>query len=340
MPPDVTWLALDIGGANIKAADGRGYARSMPFPLWRNRKRLTEVIGEMLASSPPHQQLAITMTGELADCFATKTEGVRAILDAVEQVANSPVLSVYQTDGRLVAVEVARQQPLLAAASNWHALAQYACRFCKGQRGLLIDIGSTTCDIIPLDGEKPIAIGHTDPERLVAGELVYTGIGRSPLCGVVRELPWRTSMCPVAQELFSTTADAYVLLEDLPEDAEDLATADGRPRTKPYAHARLARAICADVTMVSREDAKRAAGAVRDRQLELLAKAAGRVLARLDGPAQRVVLSGHGEFLARQLLAKLQVAAEIVSLEEQLGVKISRCGPAHALAALARENAF
>ena len=187
----MTWLALDIGGANIKAADGRGHAHSMPFPLWRNHKRLAGALSDTLASSPTHEQIAVTMTGELADCFTTKAEGVHAILDAVEQTANSQRVSVYLTDGRLVPVDVARGQPLLAAASNWHALAQYVCRFCHGQSGLLIDVGSTTCDIIPLDGEKPVAIGCTDPERLVAGELVYTGIERSPLCGIVRELPWR-----------------------------------------------------------------------------------------------------------------------------------------------------
>ncbi len=28
------WLALDIGGANLKAADGQGLAVTQPFAMW------------------------------------------------------------------------------------------------------------------------------------------------------------------------------------------------------------------------------------------------------------------------------------------------------------------
>ena len=73
----MTWLALDIGGANLKAANGLKYARSVPFPLWRTPERLPEALRSLLASGPPFEQLAVTMTGELADCFPSKADGVR-----------------------------------------------------------------------------------------------------------------------------------------------------------------------------------------------------------------------------------------------------------------------
>ena len=59
---------------------------------------------------------------------------------------------------------VAIESPLLAAASNWHALARFAGRYVPRGTGLLVDIGSTTCDIIPLVDGEPASGGRTDPE--------------------------------------------------------------------------------------------------------------------------------------------------------------------------------
>ena len=72
--------------------------------------------------------------------------------------------------------------PSLAAAANWLALATAAARFVADGRGLLIDIGSTTTDLIPLDQGKVVVQGRTDTERLRTGELVYAGIRRTPIC--------------------------------------------------------------------------------------------------------------------------------------------------------------
>jgi len=334
----MTWLALDIGGANLKVADGLGYADSKSFPLWRKPQQLAGEVARLLAAAPPAERLAVTMTGELADCFQSKAEGVRAILAAVVEAANGRETLVYLTDGQFASVDQACEQPLLAAASNWHALAQFSTRFCKGQPGLLIDVGSTTVDLVPLSGGQVSALGRNDPERLVAGELVYTGVERSPICAIMPTLPWRGESCPVAQELFATALDAYLVLGEIAEDAQKRDTADGRPATIQAAWDRLARMICADRTMFTREDATRAARAVQAAQLDLLQRAAGRVIDRLPTPPSTIVLGGQGEFLARQLAERMKVDGKIVSLAKQLGAAASRCAPAHALAVLAREE--
>ncbi len=335
----MSYLALDIGGANLKIADGKGFAVSQFFPLWQQSNELVVALSKLLADAPEVKHLVVTMTGELADCFATKTQGVEAILNAVEESAAGRSTSVYLCDGRLVTPELARREALLAAASNWHVLATFAARYCEGESGLLLDIGSTTTDIIPLSPNGPSAVGRTDPERLQSGELVYTGVERSPLCAVTSVLSWRGEDCAIAQELFATTADAYLLLGELPEDANNFQTADGRSRTKKNAHARMARAICADSTMFTEADALRSATMVRDAQLQQLETAARRVLSRMELPPAVIVLSGQGEFLARALLKRLGLECRVVSLAEQLGPAISRCGCAHALAVLAREGA-
>jgi len=320
----------------MKIADGKGFACSLVFPLWKYPDQLAEALAGLLANAPKANSIAVTMTGELADCFATKTEGVAAILDAVEQAAEGRKIGVYLCDGRLVPLGTARAEAVLAGASNWHVLADFVGRYCKGKHGLLIDIGSTTCDLIPLGPSGPCAEGKTDPERLAAGELVYTGVRRSPVCAVISHLPWQGKPCPVAQEFFATTQDAYLLLNTLTEDPEDFDTADGRPFTQANTHARLARSICADTTMYSMADAKRAAQEIRESQLELLCQSAQQVIARMSAAPKIVILSGQGEFLARSLWKRLGLPSKVISLSVEFGAEVSGAACAHALAVLAR----
>lgn len=339
MSSRTTILALDIGGANIKASDGADFHTSRFFPLWKDPTGLSHAIVELVSDAPPCPIWAVTMTGELADCFRTKREGVAAIVDAVVEASGRRDVRVYLIGGRLVPPEEAKRRFMEAAASNWHALAAFVARRYADLRGLLIDIGSTTCDIIPFVNGKVVAAGKTDPERLTTGELVYTGVVRSPICAVTPALPWRGKVCGTAQELFATTLDAYLILGELPEDETDVATADGRPATLEYARDRLARAICADREMFDDSDAVAAARFIRRAQIEMIADAGARVLNAMSSPPILAVVSGQGEFLARAVLEHIGWAAPLKSLADEIGRPASRVAPAYALARLAREIA-
>jgi (4-(4-[2-(gamma-L-glutamylamino)ethyl]phenoxymethyl)furan-2-yl)methanamine synthase len=335
----MSWLALDIGGANLKAADGRGWTQIAPFELWKKPAELPSAVAALIDSAPSAEGIAVTMTGELCDCFATKADGVRHILASVAAAAGGRDVAVYLVDGRFVSVDEALEAPRLAAASNWHALARFACRYVVGEIGLLIDIGSTTTDIIPLVDGLPHPYGWNDTERLLAGELVYMGIGRTPICAITQTLPWRGRQCPVAAELFATAADAYVILECIAEQEDVTATADGRPLTIPCAQSRLARMICADAAEFNAADAREAAEAVEREQWVRLERALRRVVARLTGAPHCIAISGSGEFLARRLAQAAADSANLVSLGDRLGPGVSVAATAHALAVLACELA-
>jgi len=68
-------LGLDIGGANIKAYHTSGAVRNRPFRMWEKPHELTEMLASLLAELPPSDVLAVTMTGELCDCFESKRQG-------------------------------------------------------------------------------------------------------------------------------------------------------------------------------------------------------------------------------------------------------------------------
>src|SRR6478609_4125241 len=94
-----TILGLDVGGANLKAATADKRAVSVPFPLWKHPDRLGAALAELVGRFPDATELAVTMTGELCDCYQTKREGVNAILDATELAANGRPVRVWSTDG-------------------------------------------------------------------------------------------------------------------------------------------------------------------------------------------------------------------------------------------------
>lgn len=332
------WLGIDIGGANIKMADAHHFARSVPFPLWKFPNDLPSKLVELFQQSPPFDCLALTMTGELADCFSSKREGVAAILHAAESAAGSRSLAVYRTDGTFVDCNQAQETPHLVAASNWHALARLACRLISNQDGMLIDVGSTTTDLIPLSDGKPAARGKTDLQRTGFNELVYTGVDRSPICGIVHELQFKGRPHVVAQEWFSTALDAYLLLGGIDEAPENRSTADGRPATRLHAARRLSRMLCADDSEITRFDAVELARQVRSQQMNLLRRELEKVVSAMNAKPSIAVLSGQGEFLARDVLTSMEWNPVTLSLSAELGDVISACGPAFAIASLAGEQ--
>src|SRR4051812_45668460 len=171
MPPTV--LGLDIGGANLKAATLDKRAATVPFALWKQPDRLPAVLADLVARFPDADELAVTMTGELCDCFETKRAGVDAILTAVRNVSRSRPVRVWTTDGTFADTEEGRRNHLKVASANWHALATLTGQYAPHALALLVDVGSTTTDIIPLLDGIPIPAGRTDPDRLQHEELVY-----------------------------------------------------------------------------------------------------------------------------------------------------------------------
>ena len=335
-------LALDIGGANLKASDGAARSLSRPFPLWRDPDGLARELASIITEFDAVDRIAVTMTGELADCFETKADGVNHILSAVEAAAEGRSVAVWQTGGEFVGTQDARELVPLVAAANWHALATWAARMPPAGAGLLIDMGSTTTDLIPFVDGLPDTVGRTDLERLLSGELLYLGVRRTPLCAVASEVPFRDGVCPLAAELFAATLDVWLLTGDIAESPDDCHTANGRPATRNAAQDRLARMLCCDREEFSLDDALSAARALAARMQSRLTAAIERVARALPELCSAVVTTGEGEFLIHRALADASSfrAVPRLSLQEVLGPEHSSAACAYALAKLSMERAW
>ena len=332
------WLALDVGGANIKLAHEAGPARSVPFEVWKRPSELGRAIAAATAVMPPFGRVAMTMTAELCDCYPTKSAGVGAVLDAVVHAVRGAQVVVWGVDVSFHGVDAARDQPHLVAAANWLALGTLAARLVAPGPGVLIDIGSTTTDLIPLDRGHAVARGRSDVERLQNGELVYAGTRRTPLCALAAELPFRGRPTGLAAEIFASTLDVYLILGDLAADPDDLSTADGRPATPAAARDRLARMICLDREGFTDQDAIAFSQATDQVLLDRLAFALDRACLPTIGQPRSAVVSGSGEFLARRLAARsIAPGGTILSLREAWGPAASTAGCASAVLMLAQE---
>ncbi len=336
-------LGIDIGGANLKAATADKRAVSVPFALWKEPQNLGAKLAELVAKFPDATEFAVTMTGELCDCYETKRQGVTAIVNAMLGAARSFPVRIWSTDGKFVTSDEAKPNHLKVAAANWHALATYAGGYVPNGPAILIDTGSTTTDVIPLLDGVPVARGKTDYERMTTFELIYTGVRRTPLCAILG--------FNGAAEFFATTLDVYLLLGQIAENPADTDTADGRPATRPYAFARMCRMLGGDAETMSADVIQSVAEGIAEQQRNQITTGVDRATYHLEAltgevnrleslseetePLPTIIASGSGEFLVHSTHF---AADDAISLTKQLGPELAACAPAYALAVLATER--
>jgi (4-(4-[2-(gamma-L-glutamylamino)ethyl]phenoxymethyl)furan-2-yl)methanamine synthase len=304
-------VGWDIGGAHLKLTRVRGSVvvalRQLPCALWQGVDRLAAAIAEGFAGWPVPERHAVTMTGELADIFPDRASGVRAILATVTQHIDPSAIAVYASDGVFLSVESAAENPTRVASANWHATAQLAAA--RLGDGLLVDVGSTTTDIVPFRGGAVVAQGGDDAARLASDELVYRGVVRTPVMAVVRQVEIDGVRSGVMAEHFATMADVYRVIGELPDHADQHATADGRGKSPAESAARLARMVGRDAASAPEETWRKLARAIAEAQLQQLEEAAARVIATASLPIDVPLIgAGVGRFVAQALARRLDRA--------------------------------
>src|SRR5215467_14419377 len=332
-----TVLGCDIGGVNTKVAlveDQRLVrACARPFELQRAPDTLATVLRELASELGPaagsNVLHAVTMTAELSQMFRTKREGVAFVLDAVAAAFPSSTVRVFAVDGRFVDPAEARRCPLTVAAANWAATATLVARHYRD--AVLVDIGTTTADVIPIVGGVVVADGRTDPERLASGELVYTGALRTPAEAIASHVIVDGERVGVSAEGFALAGDVHVWRGDLAPADYTAPTPDGRPVTREFAGERLARVVCADREMLDDARVSAIADAIANAQVERVAEAIRRVCAR-HASLRTAVVTGLGAFIAKT--AACRVGLSVVSLATHLGEDAARYAPAAAVALL------
>ncbi len=288
-------LGIDVGGANLKVVDENG-VHIHYCPLWEEAP-VTDFLLRYVRG--PADPAAVVMSGELADCFENKAQGISFIVDAVKNAF--PRAKFYGTDARFHDEAV----PALAAA-NWLASADYLRKLHPG--AVLLDIGSTTADIVPL-GLFPELHGLTDLLRLRKGYLLYTGMLRTNVATILRSVDLGGCRTPVSTEYFAVSADAHLVLWHIPAALYTCDTPDHQEKTVEASMRRLARVVCADLGEIGEEGAMEIARQFWDAQRDLVCSQVRKVAE--DSHAREIIVAGIGAPLFSRELGGTDLTREL-----------------------------
>ena len=298
-----TLIAWDIGGAHIKVArwqkhDDTLHAAQYPCALWRDAALLTSTVKPLLQQWDDDQSAThlLTMSGEMADCFASRHEGVTEI--SKQMAAMVQPLFIYASDKGFVSSDETIS-PDLIASMNWHATMSWLRhRFAQNNCAVMVDCGSTTTDCHPLHENTPLS----DFDRLRCKFLLYRGVIRTPLMALASRIAWRGGIISLMAEHFATTADVFRILGTLPEEYDQWNTCDGKPKTKQDSIRRVLRMVGCDASAVTHEDAHALAQAFK----ELCKNDIKQCLIPLLKENSVIVGCGIGDFLIREVADDLK----------------------------------
>lgn len=341
-------IGWDIGGAHLKvvALDQDGtviYVDQIETPLWKGLDVLDQAVeslpADLIKNAKSH---GITMTGELADIFPDRISGVRELVSKIttllDHESHSKIRIYAGEKGWLEAGSIEGNESHIASA-NWHATACYVAGKIK-KNGLLVDMGSTTTDIIPLFQGKPDSAGFSDNERLQKGELVYTGVNRTSVTAVVSSVPFAGEWQQIAAEYFSTMGDIYCLTEDIPENA-GFTTADGKGTSLLDCARRLARVTGSDLHEAELDAWQELAHYISRQQMQQISACISRVRSRYPTYDMPIIGAGAGKFLIRRLAEWHNMPyydfADFLQGDEMLKQAAAICAPATACAALIKD---
>lgn len=310
MQPGPLVIGWDVGGAHLKACLMRGGrvhdVAQWLCPLWQGLPQLDAALAQAAERWPELRQAthAVTMTGEMVDCFAHREDGVRRIAAHLLAWLDAPVAFFAGDRGWVGGSEVAAHWEHIASA-NWLATARHVARWATGHHGagVLVDVGSTTTDLIAFRGGRVLSSSRSDAQRLACGELVYHGVVRTPLCALAPRIALQGTVFNVMNEFFATTADVYRLSGEL-DPAHDLhPSADGAPKDRAGSQQRLARMVGLDARDATAEEWRAFAQAWRAAQVAEIAGQLQRVCSAHALPADACVVSaGCGAFLVPDVL--------------------------------------
>ena len=310
------------------------------FPFWkRDKAKLIELLSEILMESPNSctlDAISLTITAELSDAFSTKREGINQILDCVCQVAKEIPILVLNVEGQFWSVETAKSEPLKVAASNWAATGWMVAK--RKPECVVVDVGSTSTSIIPITCGKVSAQSKTDLDKLINGELVYTGSLRTNIAAIVQDVPIKGQKSRVSSELFAQSGDAHLLLGNIKTEDYVADTADGKGKSRMEAMTRLSKVVCADTEMLSENEIIEMSKYVYNCQIDQIADALSQVYSRLKDNSKRVipvVFTGlGGVFLAKKAAEKAGIM-KITELNEIMPKSAVLASPAVGVALMA-----
>ncbi len=318
-------IGWDIGGAHIKAIKidfkKKNVKKEQIYsPVWKNisyLKKSIKLLKKKLGKSDFH---AVTMTAELSDIFFNRYVGTKYIINLTSKLFSKNNVYFYNYKKNFLKKKNAIKETSSINSMNWHASANLLSKYISNC--LLIDIGSTTTDIIPIKNGKIVSKGSNDSKRLKNKELLYLGALRTPITALEKHKN-------IIYEDFSNVADIYRILGKIPKKLDKIPTQDNKKKDKHSSARRLARVYGQDYRKKDFKKWKKISSLLEKKQKKILKENINKIKRIFFKKKVKIVGAGIGKFLIKNLFKKNYIdfekqikffKKEIINLESATSV--------------------
>ena len=237
----IYYLGVDIGGANLKIV---GLDKNKQINLvsqekceiWKGLSDFDKKIIKVNKLISNKTVIGITMTAEMCDYFKKRKKGVKKIIKHIRKGLNKNVYFWENLNNKSFSMDPSYKN---VASMNWLATGKFISK--KISNSIVIDLGSTTTDLVFIRKNQIINKGFTDLKRLILSELIYTGFTRTPLFGITDKLKFNKKNYSLLPENFANISDVYRVLKKTSSKIDLFDTMDGRSKSFSNSLRRVAR---------------------------------------------------------------------------------------------------
>ncbi|PPR37367.1 MAG: hypothetical protein CFH26_00776 [Alphaproteobacteria bacterium MarineAlpha6_Bin4] len=324
-------IGWDIGGAHVKAIiidfkKKKLKSSQIYCPIWKNLNNLKKAIKLTKKKLGKCDYHSVTMTAELSDAFINRKRGSKYIIKLTSKILNTKKTFFYNKN-KFIKKNIALKKTNINSL-NWHAIGNFISNFYPNS--ILVDIGSTTTDIIPIKNKKIISKGSSDYKRLNYNELLYIGVIRSPIHAVEKKKK-------IIYENFANLSDVYRILNKIPKKNDLAPTLDNKDKNKHSNARRIARVYGKDYKKKDFERWKKVASKIEKKQINILKKNISKIKKENFKNDVPIIGAGVGKFLLKDACKKKKYYPFESNIKNTNSNKVVNCETAVSVAILLKK---
>ena len=175
MNRDISYLGIDIGGANLKIIGVNEnkqivYVDYSSCKIWQDKSYLDSKLLELNKIKAKEKvKCGITMSAELCDCFKNREFGAKQIFKSCKKLIFD---CYFYSKSKIFFIKNDSYKNIISM--NWHSIGRFLKK--KIENAIVIDFGTTTTDFIVIKKGQILNKNYDDFSRLNNNELLYTGL--------------------------------------------------------------------------------------------------------------------------------------------------------------------
>ena len=336
MNHDISYLGIDIGGANLKIIGVNEnkqivYVDYSSCKIWNNQSYLDKKLLKLNRIKTKKKiKCGITMSAELCDCFKNREFGAKQIFKSCENLIFD---CFFYSKSKSSFLKKDSYSNIISM--NWHSIGRFLKKRIKN--AIVIDFGTTTTDFIIIKKGRILNKNYDDFSRLNNNELLYTGFTRTPIFGISQQIRIQGKLLNIIPEFFSDSADVNKIIGQLNTSIDIDKTADGLNRSYFNSSRRISRSFGFDYKKSKRSLIKKICIELSSIQINKVFANLLKIQKKFSVQDFPIILSGVGQEVVNKFLKKRGVKTikfENFLIPSKLNKEASSHAPAVSIALL------